>query len=141
MKRKIICDQTAEGYADVAIAMLIILTFTASLFLLFPIFTAQQSLDQTAKYAARTVELYGCADEDTLESVLENGSIMRPDSIHTDTTWFNEAEKTIQIKTAFTITVTRTIPITILRPALGNPVVFHVTLTASARGISEVYQK
>lgn len=141
MKRRFIRDSTGEGYVDVAVTMLIILTVTASLFLLFPIFTAKQSLDQTAKYVARTVELYGRADDETLESVLENENIMRPDDIQIETTWFDETDRTIQLKTAFTVTVTKTIPITILRPALGDPIVFHVTITASARGISEVYHK
>ncbi len=141
MKRRFVRDSTGEGYVDVVISMLIILTFIASLFLLYPIFTAKQSLDQTAKYAARTVELYGKADDATLASVFDNESIMRPDDIQIQTTWFKEAEKKIQLKTSFTVTVSKTIPITILRPALGNPVVFHVTLTASARGISEVYWK
>lgn len=141
MKRRFIRDSNGEGYVDVAITMLIILTFTASLFLLFPIFTAKQSLDQTAKYVARTVELYGHADDETLESVLDNENIMRPDDIQIETTWFDESDRTIQLKTAFTVTVTKTIPITILRPALGDPIVFHVTITASARGISEVYHK
>ena len=141
MKRRFIRDSTGEGYVDVAISVLIILTFTASLFLLFPIFTAKQSLGQTARYVARTVELYGRADDDTLESVLENGDIMSPDYIQMETTWLDETERTIQLKTAFTVTVTKTVPITILRPALGNPVIFYVTITASAQGISEVYHK
>jgi hypothetical protein len=136
MKGRFVRDSTGEGYVDVAIAMLIILTFTASLFLLFPIFTARQSLDQTAKYVARTVELY-----ETLESVFDNDAIMRPDDIRIETIWFDESEMTIQLRTGFTVTVTKTIPITILRPALGNPIVFHVTRTVSARGISEVYHK
>jgi Flp pilus assembly protein TadG len=141
MKRRFIRDSTGEGYVDVAIAMLIILTFTASLFLLFPLFTARQSLDQTAKYVARTVELYGRADSETLESVFGNDAIMRPDDIRIETTWFDEAEMTIQLRTGFTVTVTKTIPITILRPALGSPIVFHVTISSTARGISEVYHK
>jgi Flp pilus assembly protein TadG len=141
MKRRFIRDSTGEGYVDVAIAMLIILTFTASLFLLFPIFTARQSLDQTAKYVARTVELYGRADDETLESVFGNDAIMRPDDIRIETTWFDEAEMTIQLRIGFTVTVTKTVPITILRPALGNPIVFHVTISSTARGISEVYHK
>lgn len=141
MKRRFIQDSTGEGYVDVAIGMLIILTFTASLFLLFPLFTARQSLDQTAKYVARTVELYGRADSDTLESVFDNDAIMHPDDIQIETTWLNESERTIQLRMGFTVTVRRTIPITILRPALGNPVVFHVTISSTARGISEVYHK
>ncbi len=141
MRRKFIRDSTGEGYADVAITILIILTFTVSLFMLFPIFTARQSLDQTAKYIARTVELYGKADDETVQSVSQNEAIMHPDSIEIETTWENEAEKTIQLKTAFTVTVTKRIPVTIMRPALGDPVVFYVTITSAANGISEVFWK
>lgn len=63
MKRKFIRDQTAEGYIDVAITILILFTLMASIMALFPIFTAQQSLNQTAKYTARTIELCGKADD------------------------------------------------------------------------------
>lgn len=141
MKRRFIRDSTGEGYVDVAISLLIVLTLTASLFLLFPIFTAKQSLDQTAKYVARTVELYGKADDETLELVLDDENILRPDDVRVETTWYDEADRTIQLRTGFTVTVVKTVPITVLRPALGDPIVFYVTLTSTARGISEVYWK
>jgi Flp pilus assembly protein TadG len=73
MRKRFIRDQTAEGYIDVAITMLIIFTLMASLMALFPLFTAQQSLNQTARYMARTVELYGKADDATLSSVTRTG--------------------------------------------------------------------
>jgi hypothetical protein len=73
--------------------------------------------------------------------VFDNDAIMHPDDIQIETTWLNESERTIQLRMGFTVTVRRTIPITILRPALGNPVVFHVTISSTARGISEVYHK
>lgn len=141
MKRKFIRDQTAEGYIDVAITMLILFTLMASLMALFPIFTAQQSLNQTAKYIARTVELYGKADDETLQTVTENENFLIPDSVEIDVEWYDAAAKTIQLKTPFTITVTKTVSIVILRPALGEPLTIDVQITASARGISEVYFK
>ena len=141
MKRKFIRDQTAEGYIDVAITILIIFVLMASLMALFPIFTAQQSLNQTAKYMARTIELYGKADDETLQSVTEDSSFLIPDNIEVNTEWYNAAEKTIQLKTLFTVSITKTVPIVILRPALGDPVVINVQITASARGVSEVYWK
>jgi hypothetical protein len=58
-----------------------------------------------------------------------------------DTEWYDAAAKTIQLKTLFTVTVTKTVPIVILRPALGDPVVINVNISATARGISEVYWK
>lgn len=141
MKRKFIRDQTAEGYIDVAITILILFTLMASLMALFPIFTAQQSLNQTAKYMARTVELYGKADDATLQSVMENENFLAPDSVEIDTEWHDATANTIQLKTPFTLTVTKTVSIVILRPALGEPLAINVQISASARGISEVYIK
>lgn len=141
MKRNFIRDQTGEGYIDVAIAMLILFTLMASLMALFPIFTAQQSLSQTAKYTARTIELYGKADDETLTSVTENENFLAPDSVHIDTEWHDASEKSIQLKTPFTVTLTKTVSIVILRPALGDPLTIDVQITVSARGISEVFFK
>ena len=141
MKRKFIRDQTGEGYIDVAVTIIILFTLMASLMALFPIFSAQQSLNQTAKYVARTVELYGKADEDTLQSVTDNENFLAPDSMKIDTEWHDAAERTIQLKTPFTVTLTKTVSIVILRPALGDPLTIDVQITASARGISEEYWK
>ena len=141
MKRRFIRDQTAEGYIDVAITILIVFTLMASLLALYPIFTAQQSLNQTAKYTARTIELYGKADDETLAFVTADGSLLEPDSVSVDTEWYDATAKTIQLKTLFTVTVTKTVPIVILRPALGDPVIINVNISATARGISEVYWK
>jgi hypothetical protein len=69
MKQKFTRDLTAEGYIDVAVTILIVFSLMASLMALFPIFTAQQSLNQTAKYMARTIELYGKADDETFPPV------------------------------------------------------------------------
>ena len=141
MKRRFIRDQTGEGFIDVAVMILIIFVFMASLMALFPIFTTQQDLNQTAKYMARTVELYGKADDETLQSVTESGNFIKPDSIDISTTWENTDEKTIQLKTPFAVIITKTIPIVIMRPALGDPVAINVQISASAQGISEVYWK
>jgi len=141
MKRKFIRDQTAEGYIDVAITVLILFTLMASLMALFPIFTAQQSLNQTAKYTARTIELYGKADDETLQTVTEDENFLMPDSVEIDTEWYDAAERTIQLKTPFAVTITKTISIVILRPALGEPLTIDVQISATAHGISEVYFK
>ncbi len=141
MKRKFIRDQTAEGYIDVAITMLIIFVFMASLLALYPIFTAQQALNQSAQYTARTIELYGKADDETLESMTADGDFLVPDRVDVEVEWQDAAAKTIQLKEPFTVMMTKTVPIVILRPALGEPVVINVQITATARGISEVYWK
>ena len=124
-----------------AITILIIFTLMASLLALYPIFTAQQSLNQTAKYLARTIELYGKADDETIQTVAADENFLAPDNVEINTEWHDAAAKTIQLKTLFTVTLTKTVPIVILRPALGDPVVINVQITAMARGVSEVYWK
>jgi len=141
MKQRFIRDQTGEGFVDVAITILIIFTLMASIFALYPIFTVQQSLNQTAKYIARTVELYGKANDETLQSVTEDGNFIKPDSISIETEWDSAIEKTIQLKTPFTVTVMKMVPIVIMRPALGEPVAINIRISAYAHGISEVYWK
>lgn len=141
MRKRFIRDQTAEGYIDVAITVLIVFTLMASLMALFPIFTAQQSLNQTARYMARTVELYGKADDATLSSVTEDEDFTVPDSVDVETQWHDVSQRTIQLKTQFTVTIVKTVPIVILSPALGDPLVINVRISASANGISEVYWK
>lgn len=138
--KRFIRDQTAEGYIDVAITMLIIFVLMASLLALYPIFTAQQSLNQSAKYMARTIELHGRAGDEIL-AISADGHFLAPDNVEVEAEWQNAAEKTIQLKDSFTVKMSKTVPIVILRPALGEPVVINVHITASARGISEVYWK
>jgi hypothetical protein len=113
----------------------------ASLMALFPIFAAQQSLNQTAKHLTRTIELYGKADDETTQTVTADENFLAPDNVEINTEWHDAAAKTIQLKTLFTVTLTKTVPIVILRPALGDPVVINVQITAMARGVSEVYWK
>lgn len=71
----------------------------------------------------------------------ENGDFIIPDTVMIETQWYDAAAQTIQLKTPFTIAVTKTVPIVILRPALGEPLTINVQISASARGISEVYFK
>ncbi len=60
---------------------------------LYPVFTAQQSLNQTARHMARTIELYGKADDETLQSVTADGSFLAPESVDVEAEWHNAAEK------------------------------------------------
>jgi Flp pilus assembly protein TadG len=137
--RKLIRDQTGEAYVDVAITVLIIFTLMASLMALFPIFTTQQSLNNTARQLARTAEVIGSAAD--AEEIIGDLPGLQPDTVDWDTTWQDGSLKTIQLKTPFTVTVTKQVPIVILRPALSAPIVFNITVSASASGISEVYWK
>ena len=126
---------------DVAIAMLIIFALVAGIFSLFPIYTTYQSLNATAKQMAHVVEVCGQADSATLSLVTSNGKLLAPDDTTIDTTWYNASQKKIQLKTPFTITLTKQILIPILKPVGGHAIGIKVRVSASASGISEVYWK
>ena len=126
---------------DVAIAMLIIFALVAGIFSLFPIYTTYQSLNATAKQMAHVVEVCGQADSVALALVTSNGNLLAPDDTTIDTTWYNVSQKKIQLKTPFTITLTKQILIPILKPVGGHAIGIKVRVRASASGISEVYWK
>ena len=126
---------------DVAIAILIIFTMVAGIFSLFPIYTTYQSLNATAMQMAHVVEVCGQADDATLALVASSGKLMLPDDTVIDTTWYNASQKKIQLKTPFTITLSKQVLIPILRPVGGGAIGIRIRVNASASGISEVYWK
>ena len=126
---------------DVAISMLIIFALIAGIFSLFPIYTTYQSLNATARQMAHVVEVCGQADNATLALVTSGGKMLVPDDAVIETTWFNASQKKIQLKTPFTITLTKQITVPILKPVGGHAIGFRVRISASASGISEVYWK
>ena len=121
--------------------MLIIFALVAGIFSLFPIYTTYQSLNATAKQMAHVVEVCGQADSATLALVTSNGKLLAPDDTTIETTWYNASQKKIQLKTPFTITLTKQILIPILKPVGGHAIGIKVRVSASASGISEVYWK
>lgn len=141
MYRKFIRDQTGEGYVDVAIAILIIFALVAGIFSIFPLYTTYQSLTATAKQIAHVVEVTGQADDGTIELVTGNSNYVSPDSVSFDTTWHNASVRKIQLKTPFTVTISKQILIPILKPLGGSPIGIRVNVRTSASGISEVYWK
>lgn len=139
--RQFIRDRTGEGYVDVAISIIIIFSVIAGIFSLFPIYTTYQTLNATARQIAHVVEVCGQADDDTIALATGREGFIEPDSIAIDTTWHNACTRKIQLKTPFTVTITKQLLIPILRPVTGSPIGIRISLNASAGGISEVYWK
>jgi Flp pilus assembly protein TadG len=133
-------DQSGEGYVDLAIVVLVIFVLMAMLLSVYPIFTVQQSLNNTVRHIARTAEITGNASIE-IDTLLENISSVKPDSLIWSTTWKDPVAKTIQLKTPFTVTTKKLVPLQIIGPLFGEPLVIKIEVSASASGISEVYYK
>lgn len=140
-RRNLIRDRTGEGYVDVAISIIIIFAVVAGIFSLFPVYTTYQSLNATVRQIAHVVEVCGQADEATIALATGREGFIQPDNIMVDTTWHNASTRKIQLKTPFTVTISKQVLIPILRPITGSPIGFRINVSASASGISEVYWK
>ena len=140
-RRTFIRDRTGEGYVDVAISLILIFVIVAGIFSLFPIYTTYQSLNATARQVAHVIEVCGQADEATLALAIGQDGLVSTDDIAVETGWHNASTKKIQLKTPFTVTVSKRMLIPILRPDSGSPIGFNILISAKASGISEVYWK
>ena len=140
-RKQFIRDRTGEGYVDVAIAILLIFTVVAGIFSMFPIYTTYQSLNATARQIAHVVEVSGQADDATISLITGDGNYINPDSIVFNTTWYNASQKKIQLKTPFTVTITKQVLIPIFKPLGSDPIGIRINISARSSGISEVYWK
>ena len=140
-RRTFIRDRTGEGYVDVAISLILIFVIVAGIFSLFPIYTTYQSLNATARQVAHVIEVCGQADEATLALAIGQDGLVSTDDSAVETDWHNASTKKIQLKTPFTVTVSKRMLIPILRPVSGSPIGFNILISAKASGISEVYWK
>ena len=140
-RRTFIRDRTGEGYVDVAISLILVFVIVAGIFSLFPIYTTYQSLNATARQVAHVIEVCGQADEATLALAIGQDGLVSTGDIAVETDWHNASTKKIQLKTPFTVTVSKRMLIPILRPVSGSPIGFNILISAKASGISEVYWK
>lgn len=134
-------EQKAEGYIDVCITLLIIISFIASIMFIYPIFTAKQNLNQSTQHITRTIELYGKADDSTINDIFVNGTLIEPDSVDIIADFENSRLKTIQLKDDFTVITKKTIQIPVIKPYVIDPIYITIELTSTGKGISEVYWK
>lgn len=132
-------NKAGNMYIDVLLGVLILVGITVSMINFYPVFSLSQELNQLARNTARVVEINGCVGDEA-EKVLSSSNI-KPDSVKWDVDFYNDHDRTIQLKNTFTVTLTKEIPITIMQPTFGSPIQITLTLHASASGVSEVYWK
>ena len=141
MIKRFAYERKAEGYIDVCITLLIIISFIASIMFIYPIFTAKQDLNQSTQHITRTIELYGHADSTTINDIFTDGTLVQPDSVDVIADFEDSTLKTIQLKDGFTVVATKTIQIPVIKPYVIDPIYIIIELTSTGKGISEVYWK
>lgn len=121
----------------------VILAIAITFLFVFPVFTTQQTLNAQARSIAHTAEVTGRVGWEVQDTItrLEDTSGVTPDSVTWDTTWLNEEQQTIQLRTPFTVTLTKQLKLPFITPAIGESRAITIELHAAASGISEVYYK
>ena len=136
-------ERGSSQVVSLMIILPVILAITITFLFMFPIFTTQQTLNAEAKSIAHVAEVTGRAGDEVNAEItrLQTASGITIDSITWDTTWLNSADKTMQLRTPFTVTLTKKVEIPIINPGLTGSGPVTVTLHASAGGVSEVYYR
>jgi hypothetical protein len=144
MLKRFLKEKRGSSQAVSLMIMLpVLLAVGITLLCLFPIFTTQQTLNAQVKALAHVAEVTGRAGPEVqaeLERMTEASGIT-PDSVVWDTVWLDASAQTMQLRTPFTVTITKRVAIPIITPRIGDSAPVTVELKASANGISEVYYR
>lgn len=143
MKRFLKEEKGSSQVVSLMIILPVVLAITITFLFMFPIFTTQMTLNAQAKSIAHVAEVTGRAGEEVNTEInrLQTVSGITIDSISWDTTWLDSSNKTMQLRTSFTVKLTKAVAVPVINPALTGSGPVTVTLHASASGISEVYYK
>ena len=136
-------EKGSSQVVSLMILLPVVLSITITFLFMFPIFTTQQTLNAEAESIAHVAEVTGGAGDEVNAEIneLQTVSGITIDSINWDTTWLDSTNKTIQLRTPFTVTLTKKVAIPIINPAMTGTGPVTVTLHANASGVSEVYYR
>jgi hypothetical protein len=136
-------ENGSSQVVSMMILLPVVLAIAITLLFIFPIFTTQQTLNAQAKSIAHTAEITGRVGPEVQDMItrLEDTSGVTPDSVTWDTAWLDEEQQTIQLRTPFTVTLTKKLKLPFITPIIGESRAITVELQSSASGISEVYYK
>jgi hypothetical protein len=143
VKRFLKEEKGSSQVVSLMIILPVVLSIVITFLFMFPIFTTQLTLNAQAKSIAHVAEVTGRVGDEVEAEIdrLQTASGITVDSITWDTAWLNSTDQTMQLRTPFTVMLTKQVEIPIINPGLTGSEPVTVTLHASAGGISEVYYR
>ncbi len=131
--KKILKDNTGEGYIDYAIGIFCIMMVVAFVVTFLPVFTVKQSLDTFANEIVREAEIKGSTSVSTRIDTMKDQTGLDP-TITWECTYFSGTK--VQLNGDIKVTLEETVDIGFF--SFGS---FPVALKSVATGKSEVYYK
>ena len=133
-----------SAYYEIIIKTLVFITLIATAISFFGVFTAYLNVNYAARRVTREIEISGRVSSDTyaLFNNLKTTTNMGDTATMSVTAaYFNAAQKKIQLRETFTVTVNSSYRINIFTPTGGMPVGFDIPLVVRLTGMSEKFWK
>lgn len=140
------CHQKKKcsAYYELIIKTLVFITLIATAISFFGIFTTYINLNYTCRRVVRQIEITGqvTSETTTLFNNLKAGSNIEANAtMSVAASYFNAAQKKIQLRNTFTVTCSASYRINIFTPMNADPVGFDIPLKVRLTGMSEKFWK
>ncbi len=136
--------KAASAYYELIIKTLVFITLIATAISFFGVFTTYLNLNYAARRVVREIEISGQVTSDTYSlysDMKANTNIPDTATMSVNASYFNAAQKKIQLRDTFTVTCTANYRINVFTPKGGTPVGFDIPLRVRLTGMSEKFWK
>ena len=133
-----------SAYYEIIIKTLVFITLIATAISFFGVFTTYINVNYVARRVTREIEIAGRVSSDTYDlfnDMKASTNIGAAATMNVSATYFDAAEKKIQLRDTFTVTVSSSYRINVFTPTGGAPVGFDIPLVVRLTGMSEKFWK
>lgn len=134
----------ASAYYELILKTLVFITLIATAISFFGVFTTYLNLNYAARRVVREIEISGQVSSATYslyDDMKSNTNIPNSATMSVSATYFNAAQKKIQLRDTFTVTCNASYRINVFTPKGGTPVGFDIPLKVKLTGMSEKFWK
>ena len=134
----------ASAYYELILKTLVFLTLIATAISFFGVFTAYLNLNYTARRVVREIEISGQVTGETtalFNTMKSAANLGTGATMSVSASYFNAAQKKIQLRNTFTVTCRSKYRINVFTPRGQAPVGFDIPLAVRLTGMSEKFWK
>lgn len=139
-----VAKKRCSAYYELILKTLVFMTLIATAISFFGIFTTYINLNYTCRRVVRQIEISGQVSSETtalFSSLKSNSNLGAGATMTVTASYFNAAQKKIQLRNTFTVTCTSSYRINIFTPIDTVPVGFDIPLKVRLTGMSEKFWK
>lgn len=134
----------ASAFYELIIKTLVFVTLIATTISFFGVFTRYLNLNYAARRVVREIEISGQVSSETyslFDKLKSETNVGDSASMSVSASYFKAAQKKIQLRNTFTVTLKSSYRINIFTPLGGSPVGFDIPLAVRLTGMSEKFWK